>query len=112
MSSHANSEFAEWAAFDVEDVQGLALLDTGASRTVGGYTMFQHVIGSLLLQPTLTWMDLAETAVKFTFAGGETSTIWDEKCGFSCQEQTQNSSVYVVPSKATPILFGLGIIWD
>ena len=28
--------FAEWAAFAVEDVKGYALLDTGASRSVGG----------------------------------------------------------------------------
>ena len=37
---------AEWAAFVVEDVQGFALLDTGALRSVGGYTMVQHVIDS------------------------------------------------------------------
>ena len=29
--------FAEWAAFAVEDVKGYALLDTGASRPVGGW---------------------------------------------------------------------------
>ena len=29
--------FAEWAAFAVEDVKGYALLDTGGSRSVGGY---------------------------------------------------------------------------
>ena len=40
--------FAGWAAFAVDDMQGFALLDTGASRTVGGYTMVQHVIDSLL----------------------------------------------------------------
>ena len=28
--------FAEWAAYAVEDVKGYALLDTGASRSVGG----------------------------------------------------------------------------
>ena len=31
--------FAEWAAFAVEDVKGNALLDTGASRSVGCYMM-------------------------------------------------------------------------
>ena len=39
--------FAEWAAFAVEDVKGYALLDTGASRSVGGYMMVQHVIDCL-----------------------------------------------------------------
>ena len=38
------SVFAEWAAFAVEDVKGYALLDTGASRSVGGYMMVQYVI--------------------------------------------------------------------
>ena len=34
--------FAEWAAFAVEDIKGCALLDTGASRPVGGYMMVQY----------------------------------------------------------------------
>ena len=33
----------------VEDVEGCASLDNGASRHGGGYTMVQHVIDSLLL---------------------------------------------------------------
>ena len=48
--------------------QGFALLDTGASRTVGGYTMVQHVIDSLWHQQTL---ESSEAAVNFTFAGDE-----------------------------------------
>ena len=63
--------FAEWAAFAVEDVQGFALLDTGAPRLVGGFTMVQHVIDSLLLQQTPTWMESVRPAVNFIFAGGE-----------------------------------------
>ena len=39
--------FAEWAAFAVEDVGGFALLDTGASGSVGGYMMVQYVIDCL-----------------------------------------------------------------
>ena len=49
--------FAEWAAVAVEDVQDFPLLDTGALRTVGGYTMVQHVLHSL--------------SANFTFAGSE-----------------------------------------
>ena len=63
--------FVEWATFTVEDVQVCALLDTGASRTVGGHTMVQHVIDNLLLQQTPTWMESAEPAVIFTVAGSE-----------------------------------------
>ena len=44
MQNRTAGVFAEWATFAVEDVQGFALLDTGASRTVGGYTMVQYVI--------------------------------------------------------------------
>ena len=51
--SHAMSDsvcvcvFAEWSAFAVEDVLCFPLLDTGALRTVDGYTMVQHVIDNL-----------------------------------------------------------------
>ena len=63
--------FAEWAAFTVEDVQGFALAATGAPRTAGGYIMVQHVIDSLLVQQTPTWMESAELAMNFTLAGDE-----------------------------------------
>ena len=59
---------AERAAFAVEDVHGFALIDTGASRTVGGNIMVQHVIDSLLQQETPTWVESAELASNFTFA--------------------------------------------
>ena len=60
-----------WAAFAVEDVQGAAMLDAGASRAVGGRTMVQYVIGSLPHHQTPMWMESAEPAENFTFAGGE-----------------------------------------
>ena len=63
--------FAEWAAFAVEDVKGYALLDTGASRSVGGYTMVQHVIDCLSRSTAPPWLESADPAVSFTFAGGE-----------------------------------------
>ena len=46
------SVFADLAAFAVEDVLGFALLDTVASRIVGGYMMVQHVIDRVLRQQT------------------------------------------------------------
>ena len=62
---------AEWGAFAVEHVQGFALLDTGASRTVGDCMMVQHVIDSLLQSKTQTWVESAEPTVNVSFAGGE-----------------------------------------
>ena len=63
--------FAEWAAFAVEDVKGYALLDTGASRAVGGYMMVQYVIDCLSRNTPPPWLESADPAVSFTFAGGE-----------------------------------------
>ena len=63
--------FAEWAAFAVEDVKGYALLDTGASRSVGGYMMVQYVIDCLSRNSAPPWLESADPAVSFTFAGGE-----------------------------------------
>ena len=92
MQSRTAGAFAEWATFTVEDVQVCALLDTGASRTVGGHTMVQHVIDSLLQQQTPTWMESAEPAVIFTVAGGDMHNL-GRRCGFRSQERTQNSSL-------------------
>ena len=65
--------FAEWAAFAVEDVKGYSLLDSGASRSVGGYMMVQYVIDCLSRDTTPPWLESADPAVSFTFAGGEKS---------------------------------------
>ena len=104
--------FAEWAAFAVEKVQGFALLDTGAWRTVGGYTMVQHVIDSLLLQQTPTWMECAEHAVHFAFAGGEQAQsgtkVWLPVPG----TDSEQFSVHLVANEATPILFGFDMFWE
>ena len=63
--------FAEWAAFAVEDVKGYPLLDTGATRSVGGYMMVQYVIDCLSRDTAPPWLESADPAVSFTFAGGE-----------------------------------------
>ena len=63
--------FAEWAAFAVDDVKGYTLLDTGASRSVGGYMMVQYVIDCLSQNTAPPWLESADPAVSSTFAGGE-----------------------------------------
>ena len=98
--------FAEWAAFAVEDVKGFALLDTGASRSVGGYMMVQHVIDCLSRDTALPCLESADPAVSFTFAGGEKAhsetQIWLPLPG----TRHERFAAHIVPSEVTPILLG------
>ena len=79
--------FAEWAAFAVEDVKDYAWLDTGASRSVGGYMMVQYVIDCLSKNTVPPWLESADPAVSFTFAGGEKGP------GSGCRFQERGMSV-------------------
>ena len=89
-----------WAAFAVEDVQGAAMLDAGASRAVGGRTMVQYVIGSLPHHQTPMWMESAEPAENFTFAGGEQAQsgkkVWHPLQG----ADSEQFSVYAKPFRS------------
>ena len=100
--------FAEWAAFEVEDVKGYALLDTGASRSVGGYMMVQYVIDCLSRNTAPPWLESADPAVSFTFAGGEKAhsetRIWLPLPG----TRHERFAVHIVPNEVTPILLGSG----
>ena len=102
--------FAEWAAFAVEDVKGYALLDTGASRSVGGYMMVQCVIDCLSRNTAPPWLESADPAVSFTFAGGEKAhsetRIWLPLPG----TRHERFAVHIVPSEVTPILLGLDML--
>ena len=101
---------AEWAAFAVEDVKGYALLDTGASRSVGGYMMVQYVIDCLSRNTAPPWLESADPAVSFTFAGGEKAhsetRIWLPLPG----TRHERFAVHIVPSEVTPILLGLDML--
>ena len=61
--------FAEWAVFAVEDVKGYALLDTGASRSVGGNMMVQCVVDCPSRKTEPPWLESADPAVNFTSGG-------------------------------------------
>ena len=102
--------FAEWAAFGVEDVKGYALLDTGASRSVGGYMMVQYVTDCLSCNTAPPWLESADPAVSFTFAGGEKAhsetRIWLPLPG----TRHERFAVHIVPSEVTPILLGLDML--
>ena len=95
--------FAEWAAFAVEDVKGYALLDTGASRSVGGYMMVQYVVDCLSRNTAPPWLESADPAVSFTFAGEERRLI--QRLGFGCRFQERGMSVLqctLFPVKSLP----------
>ena len=102
--------FAEWTAFAVEDVKDYALLDTGASRSVGGYMMVQYVIDCLSRNTAPPWLESADPAVSFTFAGGEKAhsetRIWSP---LPCTRH-ERFAVHIVPSEVTPILLGLDML--
>ena len=102
--------FAEWAAFAVEDVKGYTLLDTGASRSVGGYMMVQYVIDCLSRNTAPPWLESADPAVSFTFAGGEKAysetRIWLPLPG----TRHERFAVHIVPSEVTPMLLGLDML--
>ena len=63
-------------------------------------------------QQTLTWMESAELQQNFAFAGGEQAQsgtkVWRPLPG----ADSEQFSVYVVPSEVTPILFGLHMTWQ
>ena len=94
----------------MEDVKGYALLDTGASRSVEGYMMVQYVIDCLSRNTAPPWLESADPAVSFTFAGGEKADsetrIWLPLPG----TRHERFAVHIVPDEVTPILLGLNML--
>ena len=94
----------------MENVKGYVLLDTGASRSVEGYVMVQYVIDCLSWNTAPPWLESADPAVSFTFAGGEKvhpeTLIWLPLPG----TRQELFAVHVVPSEVTPILLGLDML--
>ena len=90
--------FAERAAFAVE------------ARSVGGYMMVQYVIDCLSRNTAPPWLESADPAVSFTFAGGENAhpetRIWLPPPGTT----HERFAVHIVPSEVTPILLGLDML--
>ena len=101
--------FAAWAAFAVEDVKGYALLDTGASRSVGGYN--GAVCDRLSLpERGTTLVGISRSCSKLHFcrrrkAHSET-LIWLPLP----VTRKELFAVHVVPSEVTPILLGLDML--
>ena len=95
----------EFVGFDMCAVQGLGLLDGGATRTVGGCSQLQPLVDQAREQGGD--VNMMASAMKFTFAGGDEefsqSTVLlpvpdlDGKC----------IGVQTVASDATPILLGV-----
>ena len=74
--------------------------------------MVQHVIDSLLHQQPPTWVESAESAVNFTFPGGEQAQSGTQVRLLLPGADSAQLSVYVAPSEATPILCGLDMVRD
>ena len=104
--------FAEWATFAVEDVKSHALLDIGASRSVGGHMMVQYVIDCVSHNTAPPWLESADPVVSFTFAGGRgekahsETRIWLPLPG----TKHEHFAVHIVPSEVTSILLGPDMI--
>ena len=87
-----------------------ALLDTGASRSVGDYMMVQYMIDCLSQNTAPPWLESANPAASFTFAGGEKAhsetRIWLPLPG----TRHERSAVHITSSEVTPILLGLDML--
>ena len=72
--------------------------------------MVQYVIGCLSRNTAPLWLESADPAVSFTFAGGEKAhsetRIWLPLPG----TRQERFAVHVVPSEVTPILLGLDML--
>ena len=72
--------------------------------------MVQYVIDCLSRNTAPPWLESADPAVSFTFAGGEKAhsetRIWLPLPGTS----HERFAVQIVPSEVTPILLGLDIL--
>ena len=79
--------FAEWAAFAVEDVKGYALLDTGASRSIGGYMMVQYVIGLPFPQHSATMVGVSGSCSEFHFCWRRKGSFRDPDLGAASRNE-------------------------
>ena len=72
--------------------------------------MVQYVIDCLSKNPAPPWLESADPAVSFTFAGGEKAhsetRIWLPLPG----TRHERFAVHIVPSEVTPIFLGLDML--
>ena len=94
-----------FVAFSIKSLEGFAILDGGATKTVSGFMSVQPVADRC--EDTT----IETTDVGFTFAGGETAAANTNIC-IPHAEFPQESSVSVVSNESTPFLIGLDVLCE
>ena len=93
----------DFVAFSIKSLEGFAILDGGATKTVSGF-LSVHPIADRYEDTTIETTD-----VGFTFASGETEAANTKIC-IPHAEFPQGISVNVVSNESTPFLIGLGVL--
>ena len=93
----------DFVAFSIKSLEGFAILDGGATKTVSGFMSVQPVADRY------EGTTIETTDVGFTFAGGETEAANTKICTPHA-EFLQGISVNVVSNKRTPFLIGLDVL--
>ena len=89
--------------FSIKCLEGFAIPDRGATKTVSGFMRVQPVADRY--EDTT----IETTDVGFTFAGGETEAASTKIC-IPHAEFSQGVSVNVVSNESTPFLIGLDVL--
>ena len=92
-----------FVAFSIKSLEGFAILDGGATKTVTGFMSVQPVADRY--EDTT----IGTTDVGFTFAGGETEAASTNIC-IPHAEFPQGISVNVVSNESAPFLIGLDVL--
>ena len=97
------NDIEDFVAFSIKGLEGFAILDGGATKTVSGFRSIQPVADQY--EDTT----IETTDVGFTFTGGETEAASTNICiphaGFP-----QGNSVNVVSNESTHFLIGLDVL--
>ena len=96
-------DIEDFVAFSIKSLEGFAILDGGATKTVSGFLSVQPVADQY------EGTTIETTDVGFTFAGGETEAASTMVC-IPHAEFPQAVSVNVVSNESTQFLIGLDVL--
>ena len=99
------NDIEDFVAFSIKSLEGFAILDGGATKTVSGFMSIQPV------EDQYEDTTIETTDVGFTFAGGETEAASTNICTPHA-EFPQGISVNVVSNESTPFLIGLDVLHE
>ena len=95
-------DIEDFVAISIKSLEGFAILDGGATKTVSGFMSVQPVADRF------EGTTIETTGVGFTFAGGETEAASTKICIRA--ELPQGISVSVVSNESLPFLVGLDVL--